>query len=580
MAHPGGGGGKRKRGDRSYTGEFSTDGGFRPSQYRAGSNINDHSSNNNNNNNNSGSNYPRDIQAHQHQQQSSGGISRDLSERGRGGGNIGGGRGGNSAGGGRRGNRSRNGLSRKFSEPIHGQNQQMGQIQQIRQTSHHQQTPSRQQTPQSLSQPHSQVQTPRSQQQQQRPASPRAQLRREPSDTSSPSHPTHAQSAVSLSSAAESTAMITTPSSDMPMPPPAAPQVMSQPSTPVQPSRRVASYVFEHLTDQCLSSWAEGRQHVLATSRRACEGDDTLTLSTIFQEVIQSVLAGRIPATEGGILIKAIVGESSSQDAENPTNSELSSVFLDTLSILTESEAGPNQVLRTFVASTGISPALMRRQLDSSLLQSLGMIRDTFVRMGIRKQTNLLYRQSNYNLLREESEGYSKLLTELFTTSNNEAPSSEVVKDTFERVKAMIGAFDMDVGRVLDVTLDVFAAVLVKQYRFFVKFLRVSSWWPRRCSSAGYNNAGETGLPKWALPESGGWSTTEEDRKIALKANEERDRQFWDRVREVGLPAFFEIGRHRADTGRSVSSDNIAVDNEETRAWIEQTGVTPPRGNR
>ena len=71
------------------------------------------------------------------------------------------------------------------------------------------------------------------------------------------------------------------------------------------------------------------------------------------------------------------------------------------------------------------------------------------------------------------------LVTELFTTSNNEPPTSEVVEETFEQVKGMIGAFDLDVGRVLDITLDVFAAVLVKQYRFFVKYLRASSWWPQ-----------------------------------------------------------------------------------------------------
>ena len=121
----------------------------------------------------------------------------------------------------------------------------------------------------------------------------------------------------------------------------------------------------------------------------------------------------------------------------------------------------------------------MRQTLDAPLLQNLGLTRNTFIKSGIRQVTNILYRQANHNLLREETEGYSKLITELFTTSGSEPPTSEVVEDTFERVKGLIGTFDLDVGRVLDVTLDVFAAVLIKQFRFFIKFLRVSSWWPR-----------------------------------------------------------------------------------------------------
>lgn len=269
-----------------------------------------------------------------------------------------------------------------------------------------------------------------------------------------------------------------------------------------------------------------------------------------------------------------------------PSTSEFDphSLFLDTLSIMTDADTS-NPALKPFVFATEISPVLMRLQLDTPLLQSLGLVRETFARMGIRKQTNLLYRQSNYNLLREESEGYSKLLTELFTTSNNEPPSSEVVEDTFERVKAMVGAFDMDVGRVLDVTLDVFAAVLVKQYRFFVKLLRVSSWWPKENTfHGGEGPRRNTGLPNWALPGSAGWVTTEEERAAIMQANEQRDREFWDRVREVGIRAFFEVDRKslsEEEKQRALpETTELSEEEDATRAWIEETGTLPPKGNR
>ncbi|OXV07394.1 hypothetical protein Egran_04841 [Elaphomyces granulatus] len=382
-------------------------------------------------------------------------------------------------------------------------------------------------------------------------------------------------------------------------------QMNGAPSTTTAPSPSPASshapvlpepfpsYAYGTVTRDVIESWAAiGKRKVIEHGVAARSKEDLILLASLFQEILRLVLDGRLPPTEGGAVLKEILDDDvAPEDIDKSVgikppgaHFDVQSLFLDTLSILTDVDTS-NSALRPFVLSTGISPALLRLELETPLLHALGLVRDTFARMGIRKQTNLLYRQSNYNLLREESEGYSKLLTELFTTSNNEPPSSEVVEDTFERVKAMIGAFDLDVGRVLDVTLDVFAAVLVKQYRFFVKFLRASSWWPKadtiRNSEA---NQIYSGLPKWALPGSPGWLTTDEEREEILQVNEERDREFWDRVRVVGIRAFFEIGRHPIgddDRRHSITEVYGCQDEEgETRKWIEGTGTAPPKGNR
>ena len=322
----------------------------------------------------------------------------------------------------------------------------------------------------------------------------------------------------------------------------------------------------------------------------ARQQEDSTKLGLILQELIKAGLSARLGPTDAGETIRDILGERISSGPVDHANgiaiplpnSDTESFFLDCLSILTDADIS-NPSLRPLVLSTGVSPILMRQELESSLLQSLGLIRDTFGRMGIRKQTNLLYRQSNYNLLREESEGYSKLVTELFSTSGNEPPTSEVVEDTFERVKAMIGAFDLDVGRVLDVTLDVFAAVLVKQYRFFVKYLRASSWWPENKDPGGSDPLDQafSPLPKWALPGSSGWTTSEEDREEALDLKERRDRAFWDRVGQVGITAFLQIGARRvSDTELKGEAQAVSAEIDEEKKWIEATGSHIPNGNR
>ncbi|KAL4870581.1 hypothetical protein BDV12DRAFT_195304 [Aspergillus spectabilis] len=371
------------------------------------------------------------------------------------------------------------------------------------------------------------------------------------------------------------------------------PRSHMSPAVPAQaPKKPLPPFHYEYISDDTKQNWgAVEKQKVIDRGVQARNDQDIVVLTSIYQELIRSALDGRLPSGEAGATIKEIIGEEvatedSDMDSREQPSSALDtrSLFLDTLSIVTDSDTG-NHALQPLVFSTGISVALMRHQLETPLLQSLGLVRDTFTRMGIRKQTNLLYRQSNYNLLREESEGYSKLLTELFTTSNNEPPSSEVVEDTFERVKAMIGAFDMDVGRVLDVTLDVFAAVLVKQYRFFVKLLRASSWWPKEDSSRSISERSrESGLPNWALPGSPGWVTTDEERAAAIEANSQRDREFWDRVREVKVRAFFEIGRRPVSDVELKElipeSTNLSADEADVRKWIEETGTLPPKGSR
>lgn len=370
------------------------------------------------------------------------------------------------------------------------------------------------------------------------------------------------------------------------MPPPT--QIPRSPPAPPAP------YKYEFVTDSVIADWtSSGKQKIVTDGASALSQGDIPELASLYQELLYSGLYGRLLPEEAGSAVKGIIGQDIASDDVNMDGDgavsspvlDGRSLFLDTLSIITDADTS-NSALKPLVFSTGIPPALMRLQLDTPLLQSLGLVRETFNRMGIRKQTNLLYRQSNYNLLREESEGYSKLLTELFTTSNNEPPSSEVVEDTFERVKAMIGAFDMDVGRVLDVTLDVFAAVLVKQYRFFVKLLRASSWWPKddifRSIEGGIR---DSGLPNWALPGSPGWATTDEERAENMRANEHRDRIFWDRVKEIGIRGFFEIGRKPLSEQErrkilTETSDGLSEEETETRKWIEETDTLPPKGNR
>jgi THO complex subunit 2 len=98
------------------------------------------------------------------------------------------------------------------------------------------------------------------------------------------------------------------------------------------------------------------------------------------------------------------------------------------------------------------------------------------------------YKQNKFNLLREQSEGYSKLTAEL--TSSLSLPHSPTTgyptesyasiedraRPVWEKVISLIGYFDLDPNRALDIILDVLSVHLATHYSFFFALLSFSPW--------------------------------------------------------------------------------------------------------
>jgi THO complex subunit 2 len=370
----------------------------------------------------------------------------------------------------------------------------------------------------------------------------------------------------------------------------------STPSTPAQQSSQPAPTSAkdvpesnEYLTPQRIASWnGSARDTVVQAASAAQRDGDILTLSVVFHEIIEATIDQQLGAAELGSLVRDIVAAPSGDDVD-PI-----STFLDTLSSLTQDKAKQTRVQQMLLA-TDIDVSRMRNELESDLLGSLGLVRDTFGRVAVRKATHALYRQSNYNLLREETEGYSKLMTEYFTTVNSQPPSQEVVSETYQRVNALIGAFDLDIGRVLDVTLDVFANLLVKHGKFFVKFLRSSAWWPelRGLDGIEWEEPMVTSLPAWAHKDSPQWFYSDEEKDKQIQLREERDLKFWERVEELGerkgIEAFFELGARRITANNRQPDHTMPAEGQPLSKqqaarkwadeWIKQTGTLPPPSN-
>lgn len=79
-----------------------------------------------------------------------------------------------------------------------------------------------------------------------------------------------------------------------------------------------------------------------------------------------------------------------------------------------------------------------------------------------------------FNLLQEESEGYAKLIAEILAADNNNVPSPTLtsgVERLLTVMERLIGQFNLDPNRVVDILLDCFENSLA-QRELFVRALR------------------------------------------------------------------------------------------------------------
>lgn len=105
-------------------------------------------------------------------------------------------------------------------------------------------------------------------------------------------------------------------------------------------------------------------------------------------------------------------------------------------------------------------------RLNIGLLDKLGVVEaKSFTKKLAKRNTLQNYTLKSSNLLREESAGFAVLINLLHSKINTP------VEDLMQKVTSLIGYYQLDPIRVLDIILDVFIAN-VEHYQFFISLLR------------------------------------------------------------------------------------------------------------
>jgi len=108
-----------------------------------------------------------------------------------------------------------------------------------------------------------------------------------------------------------------------------------------------------------------------------------------------------------------------------------------------------------------VSKRTLMEVSEGDLLEWSGLIvsyRDSFRKKEIRSNTRHVYTQRKFNLLREESEGYSKLVTLLNQVGAGALTPGQRVDAAVDEIKSLIGYFDLDPNRTCSLVLDAFTA--------------------------------------------------------------------------------------------------------------------------
>ncbi|CAH7666345.1 transcription factor/nuclear export subunit protein 2-domain-containing protein, partial [Phakopsora pachyrhizi] len=181
-----------------------------------------------------------------------------------------------------------------------------------------------------------------------------------------------------------------------------------------------------------------------------------------------------------------------------------------------------------------LDPQHCRLSWEYAFLHETGLLSftaDLVAKQSTRLNTGLHYKQQRFNLLREESEGYSHLATELISdmgpgqnvqlipseSGDGEATSyphlnsilnpgepsciqESRIEKVLNNVKALIGFFDLDPNRTLDIILDVFCYNVITHHQFFIALLKKSHWIKGSSCNIAHTDPGKVPIADGTLP--------------------------------------------------------------------------------
>ncbi|XP_024388621.1 THO complex subunit 2 isoform X2 [Physcomitrium patens] len=204
-----------------------------------------------------------------------------------------------------------------------------------------------------------------------------------------------------------------------------------------------------YVTEECLKEWK--------TTNTARKLKGAVSAARFVFELCQTLVLGELPLTKCRVALDAVnLAEPASKDGT-------ASLLADTIAHLGQELTVPGELrsrlveLAKWLVDSGLIPVrLLQERCEAEFLWEAEMIKikaPDLKSKEVRVNTRLLYQQTKFNLLREESEGYAKLLT-LLSQRGPDGLAHEKAPAVISAIKSLIGHFDLDPNRVFDIVLE------------------------------------------------------------------------------------------------------------------------------
>merc|ERR1739838_829270 len=216
-----------------------------------------------------------------------------------------------------------------------------------------------------------------------------------------------------------------------------------------------------------------GKEEVVQTIKELLEEDPNdpgisrpgvdKDLTRCLYEFIWAIVKGDLRREQGKPLLSEILGwhpDMASQVVEIATVIDLETTNMD----------------RPGRQREGLLVILKSLDLDKLLKERIETIGDAgivknkknFHTKQIKVKTKLFYKQQKFSLVREETEGYAKLVTEL----NQDLSDNVTPQSIIQVIRSLIGGFNLDPNRVLDLILEGLES-RPNNHKFFTDLLKL-----------------------------------------------------------------------------------------------------------
>ncbi|CAN1296054.1 THO complex subunit 2 [Linum perenne] len=205
-----------------------------------------------------------------------------------------------------------------------------------------------------------------------------------------------------------------------------------------------------HITEDHLREWKNGNSNYKVA--------EPVPILRFLYELCWTMVRGELPFQKCKLALDSVVFR------DTVSKGELSSTFADIITQMALDLTMPGEyrgrlikLAKWLVESAQVPLRLLQERCEEEFLWEGEMIKikaQDLKGKEVRVNTRLLYQQTKFNLLREESEGYAKLITLLCRGSEDTTANASAA--TIGIIKSLIGHFDLDPNRVFDVVLECF----------------------------------------------------------------------------------------------------------------------------